>query len=105
LEPIIDIGTFFVGIGFLVFILVMTYLIYRIFRVMIFDMDNISRKGYKYCLIEEKFIEDYAKEKGLDLDKEMLKREALNQRSKSMRANMEEEILRKMFPKEKPKKS
>jgi len=61
-------------------------------------------KDIKYSIVEEKMLDDVAKEKGIDLDEILLKRNVLEKQQKSFRKKVEEEVFKKMFPEEKPKK-
>ena len=64
---------------------------------MINFLDNAYNKEIKYSVVEEKMFDDVAKEKGIDLDGELLKRDVLRKPNKSFRKKMEEEMFKKMF--------
>ena len=89
-------GSFLIGIGGLVFFLTITYGLYQIIRV----IKSFVDKEVKYDLFEEMLLEKSAKAKGLDLDKEVVKRDIFRQQSKSIRRKIREEIYDDMFGKE-----
>jgi hypothetical protein len=94
----VNFGGLFVGIGILVFMLVLSYLFWQLARMYRFQAD----KENKYCLLEELNLDKIAKKKGFDLEKEMIKRETY--RKKSFRKRVEQEVYEEMFGKEKDDK-
>ena len=95
-EPVDPSGLLF-GLGFLCICLLICYIFYRIFKPMINFLDNAYNKEIKYSVVEEKMLDDVAKEKGIDLNGELLKRDVLRKPNKSFRKKMEEEMFKKMF--------
>lgn len=89
----------FYGIGVLGIISVMAYFLYqiaRMFRIMI----NLEER---YCILEEVVIDKYAIKKGIDLPKEIMKRDMLLKLSKkrTFRSQLRNEMLDQFFGKEK----
>ncbi len=102
-EPI-SIGEIFVGIGALVFMLVFAWIIYRIYKRCILWLDSQCNRDEKYSLLEEVMLDKMAKEKGIDLDKELMKRDMLRKpESKSIRKKIKDKVYEDFFGKEEPK--
>ena len=103
-EPV-NAGVIFLGIGGLLFFGVISWLFYKFARPMICWIEGLYRHDQKYWIVEEKMLDMIAKEKGIDLDAELLKREVIQKKNKSFRKKIEEEVFKKMFPKEEEKPS
>jgi hypothetical protein len=99
-----DIAGLFVGLGTLIFMLMMTYLFFRLFMVLIGWLSIMYNKDARYEIIESKMLNEVAKKKGIDLDKELQKRKMLQREGKSIRKKMEEEVFAEMFGKQKESK-
>ncbi len=93
-----NIGMVFAGIGSLIVAIVLVTLIVRFCKPAIAWIDNIYHKDLKYSIVEEKMLDDIAKEKGIDLDGELLKRNILDKKDKNFRKKIEEQVFNKMFP-------
>lgn len=99
IEPI-NVATFFTGIGGLVILLVGAWIIYSIFKPVADLIRIFYNKEVRYEILEERFLNDIAKEKGIDLDEELIKKQVLRRQRKSFRRRIEEQIYEKMFGKE-----
>ena len=105
IEPV-NVGAIFMGIGSLAVALVVCILLYRFATPIIKWVEELYKHDTKYWIVEEKMLDKIAKEKGIDLDEELLKREVIQKKNKSFRNKIEEEVFLQMFPEEKtpPKK-
>ena len=102
-EPV-AMGEMFVGIGVLVLMLVLAWIIYRIYKRFIIWMDSTFNREEKYSLLEEVMLDEMAKEKGIDLDKELIKRDMLRKpESKSIRQKIKDKVYEDFFGKEESK--
>ena len=102
IEPV-NVGSVFAGIGVLILTIGFLYILMRLCRPMVGWFENMYNKDSKYSLIEEKMLDDIAKEKGIDLDAELLKRNIISKERKSFRKKVEDEVFQKMFPDNKKK--
>ena len=102
IEPV-NVGSVFAGIGVLISTIGFLYILMRLCRPMVGWFENMYNKDSKYSLIEEKMLDDIAKEKGIDLDAELLKRNIISKERKSFRKKVEDEVFQKMFPDNKKK--
>ena len=98
LEAAQAVGGIFIGIGGMVVLFVMAYMFYQISRL----FKPMADKEWKYELYEEMVLDKVAKKKGIDLEKEYMKREI--RRKKTLRRRLEEEMIEEMFGKEKEDK-
>lgn len=89
----------FIGIGFIIIVSVMSYLMYQLTRV----FKNQADKDEKYCLLEEVYLCEYAQKKhGIDLEKEIAKRKMFKP-GKNFRKRLENEIYDDLFKEKKVK--
>ena len=100
IEVINSVVRVFLGIGFMSFILMATYAFYQLVRF----IKPVADKETKYELFEEMSLDKMAKKKGIDLDKEEVKRDVMKHNSRSFRKRVEEEIYTEMFGKDKEDK-
>ena len=98
-EPI-SAGEIFIGIGSLIIAIVISWIIYKVFRPICFWIEGLYNKDLRYWIVEEKMLNDIAKEKGIDIEAELIKRSILLKKTKSFRNKIEEEVYNKMFPKD-----
>ena len=98
-EPV-NAGSLFLGFGGLFLFLVIGFVILKFCKPYWKWVEHYLHKDMKYSIIEEKMLYDIAKEKGIDLDSEILKREILSKPRKSFRTKIEEKVFEKMFPEE-----
>lgn len=96
----VDYGSFFVGLGVLVLLLVFSYIFYKLYRPLLKTLETISDRSTKYELIEEVFLDRLAEKKGIDLNKKMLEKEFYKHKPKKIRQKLEEEVYNSMFNKE-----
>lgn len=101
-EPI-EIGNIFIGLGAMTLSLVIAYIFYRLYIKLIQFIDVIVHKEIKYAIIEEETLSNIAKKKGIDLDKELIKREVFKKKEKNFRKKVEEQVYEEMFGKEQTK--
>lgn len=100
-EPI-NIGNIFVGIGWLLLCVVVAVIFYRIYSKIAQAMDISINRSSKYELLEGSFLDKIGKEKGIDLEKELIRRKMFQDtKRKSFRKKIEEQIYDDMFGKEK----
>jgi hypothetical protein len=103
-EPV-SIGGLFVGLGSLVVACTVAYIFYRVYIKFAQWLDVIINREAKYELLEESFLDNIAANKGVNLEKELLKRKMFDKQKKSFRKRLEEKIYEEMFGNEKkPKK-
>ena len=100
IEPV-SVGEIFIGMGGLVFLLVFSFVIWKLFKPMIGWITVLYNRGSRYEIIESTMLDKIAKERGIDMQKEMLKRDIFSEKKKSFREKIEEEMFEKMFGKEK----
>ncbi len=102
-EPV-SVGEMFAGIGALVLMLVFAWILYRVYKRVIVWMDSTFNREEKYSLLEEVMLDKMAKEKGIDLDKELMKRDMLRKpESKSIRQKIKDTVYEDFFGKEESK--
>ena len=97
IEPI-NVGAVFVGLGSLFVTVIVAMILIKFAKPMIAWIENMYHKDLKYSIVEEKVLDDIAKEKGIDLDGELLKRNILEKKDKNFRKKIEQEVFDKMFP-------
>lgn len=100
IEPI-NLGSIFVGVGSLIIAMTVAFLLLRFFKPVIHWLDSAYHKELRYSLLEEKMLDDVAKEKGIDIEVELIKRNVLSKPKKSFRNKIEERVFEKMFPDDK----
>jgi hypothetical protein len=100
-EPVAtpDMGGFLIGLAGMVFVLTFTYLIYRIGIKYVHILDTVLNKEIKYEVFEESFLDKIAKRKGIDLNKELTKKEIYTKARKSFRKQLEQQVYEEMFGK------
>ena len=99
-EPV-DIGSVFIGIGTLICSLVLAYIMYRFYVKFAQYIDVIINREAKYEILEECFLDKIAVKKGIDLNKELVRRKMFDDtKKKSFRRKIEEQIYEDMFGKE-----
>ena len=99
-EPM-DIGTFFIGIGSMVIAFVFAYILYRFYIKLCQYLDVIINRACKYEILEGAFLDVIAKKKGIDLEKELIKRQMRKEKKRSFRGKLEAQIYEEMFGKDK----
>jgi hypothetical protein len=98
-EPI-NIGNVFVGLGGLIITLLLGFAFYQLLMVFVKWVTVYYNRDAKYEILEEQFMDEIAKEKGIDLDAELLKRDMIRKKSKTFRKKLEEEVYKRMFKNE-----
>ena len=104
IEPV-NIGAIFFGLGSLIVACVGAYLLWKFIKPIINWIEGLYRHDQKYWIVEEKMLDQVAKEKGINLDEELIKREVIQKKNKSFRKKIEEEVFKKMFPEESKQKN
>jgi hypothetical protein len=101
IEPI-DPGNIFVGIGALLLSIVAAYIMYRFYIKIAQYLDVMINREAKYEILEEAHLDKIAAKKGIDLNKELIKRKMFaDTKRKSFRRKVEEQIYEDMFGKQK----
>jgi hypothetical protein len=93
-------GELFTGLGSLIVFCVAALIIYRAGIKIVQYLDVLYNREAKYTLLEESLLDNIAKAKNVDLNKELAKREMLWDQKKNFRKKLEEEIYDEMFGKE-----
>jgi len=99
-EPV-SIGGIFAGIGSLLFSIVVIFLIVKICKPLIDFITLGYNREIKYAIVEEDALNKIAKEKGIDIEKELVKRNVLRKQRKTFRRKLEEDVYNEMFGKDK----
>ena len=102
IEPM-NVGSIFIGLSSLIAMFVFVFIIFKIAKPVWKFCEHFYYKEIKYSILEEKILYDLAKEKGIDIEEELLKRNVLEKERKSFRNKIEEEVFDKMFPETKKK--
>jgi len=96
IEYVINYGSFFAGIGFMIFFISIASIIFHSNKYIKINVEKENR----YSVFEELVLNDMASKKGYDLEKEVLKRENRDKNTKyrkTIRRKIEEEAYEKMF--------
>lgn len=94
-------GDVFIGMGGLILTLTLAYIFYRFYVKFCQYLDVVINREAKYEILEETFLDKIAKEKGIDLTKELVRRKMFEDtRRKSFRRKLEEQIYDEMFGKD-----
>ena len=99
IEPM-NIGQAFIGIGGLVLFLVISWIIFRLYKKCILYIESGINREEKYNIFEEITLDKMAEEKGINLNAELIKKELLKTEKKSFRKKLEEQMYENMFGKE-----
>ena len=102
-EPV-NIGDVFMGIGSLFISLVVAFVLYRFYIKAVQWFDIAINKDAKYSLMEEFFLDKMAKEKGINLDQELIKRNMMHTEKKNFRKKVEEKVFEEMWGKDEKRK-
>ncbi len=93
-----NVGSIFAGIGALILTCVVAYIFYRFYHKFIQFLDLIINRVSKECILEEVFLDRIAQKKGIDLDKELIKRDMLKDtKRKSLGRRIQDQIYEDMF--------
>ena len=103
-EPI-RIGDIFIGIGSLACSILVMWILYRVYLKFIQYIDTILNRAMKYEILEEAYLDKIGKKRGIDLNKELIKKEIIKNKSKvSLRKKISDEVFKEMFGKEEKEK-
>lgn len=91
-----SIGGAFVGIGAMVFFIVLAYGFYHISRA----FKQLSDKEEAYDTLELSLLNEVALKKGIDITKEIEKRNMVRSKRRNFRKRIEEEVYTEMFGKD-----
>lgn len=83
----------FAGMGIMIFLSVAAYWLYQIAKLYRGYVENELR----YSVLEDVMLTRYVKEKGIDLNKEMIKRDFLRKPSKNIKQKIQAEIYDSYF--------
>ncbi len=100
IEPV-SVGSIFVGLGAMVVSFVLAWIMLRLFKPLCDWIQGIYNHDLRYWIVEDKMLEKIAREKGIDIEAELIKRSVISKKRKTFRRKIEEEVFNKMFPKEK----
>lgn len=92
-------GVLILMIAFSVFIFSIGYMFWQLARTTKFSTD----RDEAYSLMEILQLNKYALGKGIDIEKEKLKKDIFKSRTKSFKRRLEEEVIDEFFGKEKEK--
>ena len=92
-----------IGIGGLVLLLVLSWIIYRLYKAAIQYLDLIWNREAKIDLLYEAQLDKIGKKHGIDLNKEIIKRQVWKTEHKSFRRRLEEQMYEELFGKESEK--
>ena len=100
-EPV-NPGSIFAGLGAFIVMVTLAYLFYRFGIKIIQYFEVIYNNGAKHMILEEVFLDKIASKKGIDLNKELVKRKMYDgTQRKSFRRRVEDQIFEDMFGKDK----
>ena len=99
-SQIVNIGSFFVGVGIMIVLFVIAYLIWQFARM----YSSMADLEIKYSLMEEIALDRIAKKRGIDLNKEMMRKDIFKKNQKSFRGKLRQEAYEDMFGKDKEDK-
>ncbi len=91
-----EIGSMFIGIGIMVFLFVVAYWFSQTTRV----YKSYVETEIHYNVVEDIFLTRACEKKGIDLKKELIKREVYRDESKSLRKRIKNEIIKELFDNE-----
>jgi hypothetical protein len=106
IEPV-NVGSFFVGIGMLILICTLANIFFKLYNKLCQLFDIVINRESKYEILEGAFLDKIGKKKGIDLEKELVRRNMFRNsrvRGKSFRKKIEEQVHEEMFGKENSKK-
>lgn len=84
---LLRIGTFLISA-------VIAFVIYRVYVKFVQYTDTILNREMKYEIVEEIYLDEIAQKKGIDLNKELIKRKIIDTiRPKSLRKKIKDEIF------------
>ena len=93
-----NVGSIFLGIGSLILTCVVAYIFYRLYNKLVQFVDLIINRVSKECILEEVFLDRIATKKGIDLNKELIKRNMLKDtKRKSLGRRIQDQIYEDMF--------
>ena len=96
IEPM-SIGSLFTGLASLIVALTMAYIFYRFYIKICQMLDIWINKEAKYEILEETYLDKIGKDKGINLEKELIRRNMFRQEKKTFRKRLEEQIYKEMF--------
>jgi len=96
-EPL-NVGSIFLGLGSMILTIVISYILLKCFKPVQKWIEGIYNHDQKYWIVEEKMLDLVGKDKGIDLDAELIKRNFIETPRKNFRKRMEDEVFEKMFP-------
>lgn len=103
-EPV-SIGSLFIGIGTMTVSLVMAYIFYRFYLKLCQFFDLMIHRLSKEIIFQEAFLDRIALKKGIDLNKELIKKGLITEKAETFREKLLEEMWKEMFGKETKKKA
>ena len=95
-----EVGGLFVGIGVLALLSVLTYLFYQITKAYRSIMESVIREQ----VVNDVLLEKVCAKRGIDLNKEMIKRDFLRTKEKRLMKKIREEMYDEFFSEKTEKK-
>lgn len=95
----VDFGELFSGVGSLALSIMVIFIIWRLSIPVLGLLKALYNRESKYSLLAECFLDRFAEKKGIDLNKEMLKKKILETEPRNLRRKLDEEIFKEMFDK------
>lgn len=99
IEPT-NIGNIFVGLGTLLVAIAFVVILLKFFKPLISHMEIFYGRELRYGIVETAVLGEVAKQKGIDLEAEVIKRGVQDKKSKSFRKKIEEQVYEQIFGKE-----
>jgi len=101
IEPI-NLGGAFMGLGMLTIACVAAWLLYRLYDKLTKYFDVVINREAKYGILEEVMLDNIAQKKGIDLNKELVRKNMFDNKKRkfSFRRKVEEQIYEAAFGKE-----
>ena len=87
----------FADMGIFILLCVLALVIYQASRM----YKSIAETQLHYAILEDTLLKNVAKKRGIDLEKEMMKRNVMNSYRKSLQKQIKEEMYKEMFPEKK----
>jgi len=100
----VDPANMIVAVGVVGFLALLGWIVYRVYGKMIVFLDIRANIDSKYSIIEETALDKIGSLRGLDLNKELAKRDFLMKEKKSIRRKIEAEVYESLFPEKKGNK-
>jgi len=95
----VDVGSMFIGLGSFIIAILIAYWIWIYGQLLRGIVENYLHES----VLSDLLLKEHCKKKGIDLEKEMIKRQFIRNRQKDLIRKMKEEIYDDFFGKDKKK--